>query len=1847
MTLTRPPVPGILLDFLAGHWPEGDEDAMRRLAEHWSTMSSSLQALQQPAEASMNDALSAIDGHIHDAMTTYWQEIAGGDAGELAKLIAICDSFDSQLEHGATDVEFAKYTIYGALIVMVAMLAVPFGGIADLAGLAAVKLLIRQTIIKLIGRLAFKGSTALAERAVLKMATSLAEKAALRLALSVGKNAAIGAGIGSGIDLGAQGVQVAQGHRDGIDWGQVGTSAGAGALAGGIAGPIAEGIAPAVGKLGGITAPMADKIGTVFGDKAAGITTAAVSLTGQGVAQIPGNLVGNAAASTTLSAATGQPVDFTHVTDGAGGGFLGKPHGGAHPGEVAAISETGGAPAASVLPAHGSADVVLPNHAQVDAASPNHVPADAVLPNSGAHGGDSTTLAASAAAPADPGTSLGAQPHSPVEPAATPGSPDPAPHGGAGPTSGPGHPVPAAPTPSGPTLVDRAPSGPVAPGVTASAPSVTDRPVPSHGTQTPATTSVPNDRALAAPASDRAPAATPGDRGLPSATRAAFPGDRAVPVLNTGDRLPVPPSSNHPSETPLGDHVSSPGSIPDNIRHTSGTSADGVLSKSEIPGGEGHPQQRADNRVADFGSPAGPVHPGAEPPRHEPSALPVPGNAADRYWPKLPVEDKPYFANPAYHDPAVAHEYAQHHPGSAEARDIRARNAAQHPELGRLSDPEIDLIRRNQYMTLNEPLNRAARDGESALLARHDLELRALVNAYNKLPDHQGVVFRSLRIDDPAQLSRFLDYYDPNRPGPVTVDPGFASSDKSASMAGGNIELVIKSQSGKDISWASLNQDEVVFAPGTRFLVEGRSFEPGTRPYEDKYVINLIDLGRGHDAYQSGGDAAHRLGETRPDAEAIQEHPRVPRDHGGDGRPQSGTERPGPPRTDRGTEEDLASLGRGGTAEDRTGDRGSHGVTPHPAPNRELPEPTPDRLLSHPAPDHVQPDQSIPPRPSWPTPAPEVPAPQQITPDPVAPRSITPEHAAPETPVQPVPDRGPTPGQASPYPAPQQSPQHADAAWLHNRAPESLTQPHTPAPPRPEPVPPHRGQPDHPAPEHAAHQRDPQPTHPLDSILPSWPRDSVNQANAVRQWRDTYRPHPPENGRTTPVRPDQTPTAPPTFDFSRHTDIPGAPIAMVRVKVAITHDGTLTPDQLLKVWEKAQLATDITFNRGQKLLSGDTLVLDLVPAPDPTTANLHLHLTNTPGPWHPDAPLAATARELRTHLGLDPTQNMAPLTHLELRHVSDDIAAANTPARFRGLDGTRAYRPKSLSTLEDPVYQHAVRDALRDGNRFLIGADPRTNPYGVLINDGGPHQLGRSNDCVDNALAALASFHGDPQVAMPRWPDLKENGTVDTISGEANGSMRAARFLGGKWEGVSPTDAPIEKQFADLHERMTKLGPGSSAYVINGWHAKDGVTGEFLYEPNGSPVIRSSHATVVVYPHDAKGPVWWDPQQARMTDHPPQQMVDRSAGLAYMITPDERGGAHAPDPHPGTSRRVPESDLPVQPGMGDPPNRERLDLHQDTDARGDGSGPGSGPSRPGDRFGDREGTAVPEYLDPGRRGGLHPQQADRPTTDGRPDLPVPGADNDAPNPGDSGNDRVPHPNRFSDRTSFPANGIPGNDHQTSPVVHSDRLDPGARDVLGGVPESPDRSLAGTGDVRAVAGDAASTSLHAESGPRHELTVDERTDHWRHLEQLEHRYPDDFDGLQRDPDKNGGISDSSKDEARVGLDLREQGRLPDDIRRPAGASQGEFESPGTRRFFDIKGLHSDWPPFNNVRDKSQPFKGAYDPARRDLWRQKLHWQIKDLKRTVIIDTRNANQAAIDDVRRIVEENGWEANVIWYP
>jgi uncharacterized protein YukE len=144
-------------------------------------------------------------------------------------------------------------------------------------------------------------------------------------------------------------------------------------------------------------------------------------------------------------------------------------------------------------------------------------------------------------------------------------------------------------------------------------------------------------------------------------------------------------------------------------------------------------------------------------------------------------------------------------------------------------------------------------------------------------------------------------------------------------------------------------------------------------------------------------------------------------------------------------------------------------------------------------------------------------------------------------------------------------------------------------------------------------------------------------------------------------------------------------------------------------------------------------------------------------------------------------------------------------------------------------------------------------------------------------------------------------------------------------------------------------------------------------------------------------------------------------------------------------------------------------------------------------------------------------------------------------------------------------------------------------------------------------------------PHRELTPEERTRLSDHLNELETRYPDKYNGTIRDPDHSGRVNPASQDEARVALDLRERGQFAENYARPSERGNGDFIDDGKK--WDIK----------------RP-REPYDD---NDFRAELGRQIGTKDRHVVIDTREVAQETIDKVAQTVQDPRWRNRVIWYP
>ncbi|WP_433269614.1 WXG100 family type VII secretion target [Actinosynnema sp. CS-041913] len=160
-------------------------------------------------------------------------------------------------------------------------------------------------------------------------------------------------------------------------------------------------------------------------------------------------------------------------------------------------------------------------------------------------------------------------------------------------------------------------------------------------------------------------------------------------------------------------------------------------------------------------------------------------------------------------------------------------------------------------------------------------------------------------------------------------------------------------------------------------------------------------------------------------------------------------------------------------------------------------------------------------------------------------------------------------------------------------------------------------------------------------------------------------------------------------------------------------------------------------------------------------------------------------------------------------------------------------------------------------------------------------------------------------------------------------------------------------------------------------------------------------------------------------------------------------------------------------------------------------------------------------------------------------------------------------------------------------------------------------------------------------PHPELTPAERQKLQSHHNELEAKHRQKFAETEGDPDHNGKSRKESRDEARIALDMMERGDLTTGYHRPSGRQQGDFIDEGVH--WDIKGVHSDWPPHIAGQKEGIPYRDGYTAAK---FEETLRAQFTG-GRNVIVDTRNANAAAIEDMAKIVDREGWGGRVKWYP
>jgi hypothetical protein len=212
---------------LGTDWPDADETAMQRCADHWDQASVAVESLNGLSDATVRRLLDSIAGDVNTAIADLWQKI-GGDAGAMHELMETCDALAEMLDGAAQDVRRAKLAIIANLVALAASLVAAAatvwafgagavaGAAASLAARASIQMIIRQLIAQIVQRILTLG----------------VGKVAQNIAIS----AAVGGGIEGSMEAGLQTYEKVRDLRDDYDYGNIAQAGGHGLVKGAVQG---------------------------------------------------------------------------------------------------------------------------------------------------------------------------------------------------------------------------------------------------------------------------------------------------------------------------------------------------------------------------------------------------------------------------------------------------------------------------------------------------------------------------------------------------------------------------------------------------------------------------------------------------------------------------------------------------------------------------------------------------------------------------------------------------------------------------------------------------------------------------------------------------------------------------------------------------------------------------------------------------------------------------------------------------------------------------------------------------------------------------------------------------------------------------------------------------------------------------------------------------------------------------------------------------------------------------------------------------------------------------------------------------------------------------------------------------------------------------------------------------------------------------------------------------------------------------------------------------------------------------------------------------------------------------
>ncbi|MGK4578997.1 toxin glutamine deamidase domain-containing protein [Kitasatospora sp. HPMI-4] len=252
------PLQWVLLLLAGTRWPEADEGQLRDMADHCRKTATNLLDATHAADAAVKNALEGQQGVAAEGLAKYWAEYSVGkgtetEPGYLPGVINALNGMGDMLEAMANSAETAKIQIIAQLGILAFEIAtaeaeaVPTFG-ASMAEIPVFITISRETVQQVLKKL-------------LMEALQHAVKQAVQMAA---------------INLIAQTIELAEGHRKSIDMKEVGQNALGGAVAGATGNLLGKGIGKA-GEKAGLEGAMGSTVGKVATGAAVGVGTDAIT----------------------------------------------------------------------------------------------------------------------------------------------------------------------------------------------------------------------------------------------------------------------------------------------------------------------------------------------------------------------------------------------------------------------------------------------------------------------------------------------------------------------------------------------------------------------------------------------------------------------------------------------------------------------------------------------------------------------------------------------------------------------------------------------------------------------------------------------------------------------------------------------------------------------------------------------------------------------------------------------------------------------------------------------------------------------------------------------------------------------------------------------------------------------------------------------------------------------------------------------------------------------------------------------------------------------------------------------------------------------------------------------------------------------------------------------------------------------------------------------------------------------------------------------------------------------------------------------------------------------------------